>query len=105
MEVHVTSLRIPRCECGAPVSESGFTWGDYISWRERAKSAESELTRLRDGLRDWLAAYDAASMADEEGLMWTVDPKAMRELWQACDDAAESARSILSAQPNQQEQA
>jgi hypothetical protein len=28
------------------MSESGFTWGDYVSWRARAKAAEERVAEL-----------------------------------------------------------
>lgn len=51
---------------------------------------------------DFVTAYDAASVSDEEGLLQAVDPDAMRQLWHRVDEAATDLRQALIEASNSQ---
>lgn len=64
--------------------------------------AEAELEKLYeqfDALRrtagDFVTAYRAASMSDEEGLLMATDPDAMRQLWHRVDETATDVEQAL----------
>jgi hypothetical protein len=61
---------------------------------------EEGIVQMLDALivgQRFLASYRDASTADEEGLLISVDPAAMRELWVKVDEAAEAFSVALRA--------
>lgn len=62
-----------------------------------ANDLGGEIVELERLARAFLTAYDLASLSDEEGLLPIIDPRAMRDLWDAVDAAADALRECLTA--------
>ena len=58
-------------------------------------SLEEQFDALRHAAGDFVTAYRAASMSDEEGLLMAIDPDAMRQLWHRVDEAATDVEQAL----------
>lgn len=63
--------------------------------KARIASLEEQLDALRRAAGDFVTAYRAASMSDEEGLLMATDPDAMRQLWHRVDEAATDVEQVL----------
>jgi hypothetical protein len=63
--------------------------------RAALRRIEEQFDALRRAAGDFVTAYRAASMSDEEGLLMATDPDAMRQLWHRVDEAATDVEQAL----------
>lgn len=79
-------------------SPHGTEWGAE-TYEEALEMERDALVEQFDALRraagDFVTAYRAASVSDEEGLLMATDPDAMRQLWHRVDEAATDVEQAL----------
>ncbi len=60
-----------------------------------AVAMTDRIEEIEGASANFLTAYEAASVSDEEGLLAAVDPDEMRQLWHRVDEAATKLRQAL----------